>query len=438
MYNEIKECMICKSNLTQVLDLGMQFVVDFPKAKDETLLKAPLVLMKCTKCNLIQLKHAVSGERLYKKFWYRSGINEQMRDELLAIVQKASEIVELQNGDKVLDIGCNDGTLLGWYGGNVTTVGIDPCKELVEEGMQAKRMDIGISDFFSADVIKDIYKATGITGSPKFKIITSVAMFYDLPDPVQFLKDCKELMHDQGVLVIQMNYLVNMLKDTAFDFISHEHRAIYSLMTLQVAVEAADLTLQGVELSRSNGGSIRAFVTHNENNHFYASDVDARSALYQNMQLLKLTEMRIELDTVAPYVKFEKDIQTKMEKLRKFIGALDVDGKRVYVYGASTRGTALMQYLFKDSVCNLRGVAERDPNKFGRVMVGTWLPIMDEASVRSKADYMLCLPWHFRESIIKRESAWLDKGGVLLFPLPNPHVASAPKDVPEFVSQENI
>ena len=130
MYKELKECILCGSkDLSVTIDLGEQFVVDFVKEKDESLLKAPLTLMRCMECSLLQLKHRVNPDRLYRKFWYRSGINEQMRDELLAIVKKASATIELKDGDKVLDIGANDGTLLGWYPKGVTTFGVDPCKE---------------------------------------------------------------------------------------------------------------------------------------------------------------------------------------------------------------------------------------------------------------------------------------------------------------------
>jgi SAM-dependent methyltransferase len=438
MYQEIKECLICKSQLTEVFDLGMQFVVDFPEKKDESLLKAPLILMRCTKCSLIQLKHAVSGDRLYKKFWYRSGMNEQMRDELLAIVERASNAVELNRGDKVLDIGCNDGTLLGWFNRSVLTFGIDPCDSLVKEGLKNKRLDIGISDFFSAEKIKQVYSATGAPGVPKFKVITSVAMFYDLPDPVQFLKDCKELLHKEGVIVIQMNYLVSMLKDSAFDFISHEHRALYSAITLNSAVKLAGLEMQGIQFSSSNGGSIRAYVTHPEPSNFFAKDIDIRKEVYDTMQLLMLNELRLGLDKEDVYTRFAKTMEAKMSVVRKYISDAVATGKQVYAYGASTRGTSLMQYLYKAQECPLQGVAERDTNKYGRCMVGTWLPIMDEDRVRSKADVMLVLPWHFEESIRKRESKWLQGGGKLIFPLPDPRVITDAENTEPVLSTSKL
>lgn len=428
MYREIKKCILCHSELTQVLDLGNQYVVDFVKEKDEKLLKAPLVLMNCKGCNLIQMKYRVSPDRLYKKFWYRSGMNEQMKNELLAIVQKAQEVVELNNGDKVLDIGCNDGTLLGWYDKRITTVGVDPCDALVKEGLKAGKIDIGINDYFTKDAMKYLCKAVGVN-FVKFKIITAIAMFYDLEDPVEFLKDCKDVLHNEGVLIIQMNYLVSMLKDDAFDFICHEHLALYSVLTLEKAIKMAGLDLVGIELSSSNGGSIRAYVTHPGFDKFGINNHENKLWLSTNASFKMMEEMRMGLDRPDVYKAFEHRVAHKMSKLRTYLSELKDEGKEIYAYGASTRGTVLMQYLFNGMECFLKGVAERDEHKYGLKMVGTWLPIMPEEEVRNKATHMLVLPWHFESSIVKREKEWINqRKGKLIFPLPEPHLAQLYQD----------
>ena len=419
MYSEIKECIICKGQLSQVLDLGKQFVVDFVKERNEKLLQAPLVLMRCENCSLVQLKHRVNPDRLYKKFWYRSGINDQMKNELLAVVQHAQETVTLKPGDKVLDIGCNDGTLLGWYDKQVMTFGIDPCSSLVGEGMQEKRIDVGIADYFSADIVQSLSKMMNLP-NPKFKIITAVAMFYDIETPVQFLLDCKALLHDHGVLVIQMNYLGTMLKDTAIDNICHEHLAYYSVAALETAITKAGLELHGLEFSSSNGGSIRAYITHPEFSAF-CPDHDTKIRLIQNLQFTKLAETRTGLTTALPYTKFELEAQTKMAALRRTIDGFT--NKKIYAYGASTRGTVLIQYLFQHGGADkIIGVAERDSNKYGLKMVGTWWPIVDEETFRKDAEIALVLPWHFRDSILEREQEWLLKGGRMIFPLPVPQI----------------
>lgn len=433
MYKEITECILCNNtNFTDVFDLGNQYVVDFVKEVKIDALKAPLVLVMCNACHLIQLKYRVSQDRLYKKFWYRSGINEQMKDELLAIVQRAQRVVNIKQGDKVLDIGCNDGTLLGCYDSRTLTVGIDPCEELVLEGMKGKpkKIDIGITDYFSASAINNAMRLMGAGKDIKFKAITSVAMFYDVLTPVQFLKDCKELLDKEGVLIIQMNYIVNMLKDNAFDFICHEHAALYSVHTLQKAIEMAGLEFAGLELSNSNGGSIRAFITHKGFDRFCVDDHNYKLWLSTNLSMKLMDEMKMQLDTLTPYMIFQRNVKAQMFKLMDYLNTLAVNGSKIYVCGASTRGTVLLQYLYKISglgqdncPCPLLGVADRDEHKHGLKMMGSWLDIMPEDLVRSKATHMLVLPWHFKDSITKREQEWINGGGELIFPLPEVSVA---------------
>src|SRR5580692_1576941 len=419
MYSEIKECIICKGGLQEVLDLGNQYVVDFVKEKDDSLLKAPLTLMRCTKCSFIQLKHRVNQDRLYKKFWYRSGINEQMKTELAGIVDKAQTVIELALGDKVLDIGCNDGTMLGNYPKGVTTFGVDPCASLVEEGLKKGMIDVGIPDYFSESALLTVHKMLGIKQISKFKVITAISCFYDVTDPIQFLRDCKTLLHDEGVLIIQMNYLMTMLKDTAFDNICHEHVGYYSVSTLNEAVKLAGLEMQGVEESSCNGGSIRAYITHKGFDKFSIRHSGEKLWLVTKMDRLLIEEMKAGLHTDLPYKDFSLEIQFKMVKIRKMIGCTD----KPYVYGASTRGTVLMQTLCQSMFpSKFVGVAERDENKIGLKMVGTWLNIITENEFRNNAKHALILPWHFEKSIIRREEEWLSKGGKFIVPLPTPHV----------------
>ena len=433
MYEEMKSCIICNASLEQVFDLGEQYVVDFVSKPDDHLLKAPLVLMKCSNCHLIQLKHRVSPDRLYKKFWYRSGINESMKDELLRIVEHASRTVTLKPGDKVLDIGANDGTLLGWYDKSITTIGIDPCKELIEEGMKHKRIDFGISDYFSLETIGRMHKALAVP-LPRFKIITAISMFYDVDTPVQFLQDCKSVLHPEGVLVIQMNYLPSMLKYTAIDNVCHEHLAYYSLLALREAVQRAGLEMQGAEESTCNGGSVRAYITHPSFNTFATEDHGNKLWLNSKLTMMLVSEMRAGLDGMPAYHAFKARVDTVLDRIRTILS--QYKDKKVYAYGASTRGTVLTQLLFPGNADNdVLAVADRDENKIGKYMVGTWWKIVTEKEFREKANTALVLPWHFHESIVKREAEWINrKGGKMIFPLPEPYVMESILDTDQAVA----
>lgn len=409
-YKRLDNCISCgESHFSSVIDLGDQFVVDFvndPKAKS---LKAPLHLVRCVNCHLVQLTHQVNADRLYKKFWYRSGINESMRQALRDVAATANLCVWPKKGDKVLDIGCNDGTLLELYPDKLITVGVDPAADLVDEAVTKGRADIGIKDYFKKERL--------IAFAP-FKIITAISMFYDLSEPLQFLKDCQELLDEDGVLIIQMNYLKTMLDDTAFDNICHEHLTYYSLLTMCDLVERAGLEVNGADLNSVNGGSIRIFITQ-KGKSLHGMPVDKQVRLHANKMALLVDEQEAGLDTDKPYRKFAREVTAICQAIRDYI----MPQEDVYVYGASTRGSTLMQTLNLPAGV-IKGAAERDENKLGLYTVGTNIPIFAEEFCRQQASTFLVLPWHFMETIKRREDAWLANGGTMLVPLPKPYILS--------------
>ena len=395
-----------------MFNLGDQYVVDFVPSQDENLFKAPLALARCVHCGLVQLMHSVDRERLYKKFWYRSSTNESMREALHGIVSKACSVAYISEGDTVLDIGANDGQLLGWYDGTVKTVGIDPCGELIEEGLKKQRMDVGIKDFFSLEAIKPF---------GPYKAITSVAMFYDLEDPVGFLKDCAQVLKKDGVIIVQMNYLTTMLSNYAVDNICHEHLTYFSMSTMKDCADRAGLEVAGAEMNEVNGGSFRVYLTHKGSGLYGVSTGDQVSMFSKSLVMVH-EEKNMGLDNPATYAAFGGAVKEKFAALSKYLIREAEQGEKIYVCGASTRGTVLLQLLdLPDGV--LLGVAERDTTKVNLHMVGaTWPKIYPEDYVRGKATQMLLLPWHFQDAIFTREIEWLKKGGKLIVPLPEPIV----------------
>jgi hypothetical protein len=409
---EKMECRACGEPFSGpvLLNFGVHAIVDFVKEGERGRGKAPLELVQCTSCGLVQLKHTVDANVLYKKFWYRSSINPQMRDALRDIVECAQVKVNLQPDDAVCDIGSNDGELLLNYPRIIHKVGFEPAEELAAEssgkflGLRDEHFEI-IPRYFNA------IEALAANKSKLYKIVTAIAMFYDLDDPKDFLFDVKSILAEDGVFIVQMNYLGLMVRNLAFDNIGHEHLCYYSLAALKGLVDEVGLELFDVELNEVNGGSIRAYIGHRGRR-----DVD------QTVNQLLLSES-LQLSEVA-IKSFASRVTSTTSILLHFLKCLKVAGKTVYAYGASTRGMTLLQCLFKNERVTdyLVAVAERDTKKFGKVMAGLNLPICSELEARHAADYMLVLPYHFWGSIREREKEWMSSGGRFIIPLPFPRV----------------
>lgn len=402
-------CRSCGSSLYPLLSLGNQYVSNFVDGPLEKYLKAPLELVLCDQssggCGLLQLKHTVRPELMFTRYWYLSGINEAMIAALQNVARKAEQMVELSEGDVVLDIGCNDGTLLRSYGPrDVKLVGFEPARNLISLA------EVGttkiINDFFNFESFEKHFGG-------RAKIITSIAMFYDLDNPNKFVEDIARCLDPQGVWVVQMSYLPSMLEQNAFDNICHEHLEYYSMMALRNLLERHHLGIFDVELNDVNGGSFRVYVKH-ANSRLPRGDEDSSSRLKEVDEL----EKSLGLDRREPYEKFRLRVQGLKKKLHDFIKAETQQGKTIYVYGASTKGNTLLQF------CNLnhrliKAAADRNPAKWGKKTVGTLIPIISEEQARAdKPDYFLILPWHFLRVFRQREQVYLRSGGKFIVPLP--------------------
>lgn len=417
MHKEWTSCRVCQSSpLTPILSLGNQYVVDFLVKMEDicSCQKVPLELVMCPRCSLVQLKHSVDPTSLFTHFWYRSGINEQMRAALQEVVDKAKWIVGLTASEdyQVLDIGANDGTLLGLYPKNfrIYKVAVEPAGNIPVENAQ-----LVVRDFFKRGLPQ-------LQGH-KFQIITAIAMFYDVDDPAEFLVAAKELLADTGVLVIQMNYLARMLGQCAFDNISHEHVCYYSLTTLKFITDRVGLHIVDVSINDVNGGSFRIYLT--KGSKPAGLTVEESNAGQKRVEAMLKAEQQAGLSSVITYRLFERRVNEVLSKLTFLDTILADEDEAVYLYGASTRGSTLMQLMCERQPgfeMYIKGAAERDPKKYGRLMVGTGIRIFPENYCRADATYFLVLPWHFKESILQRERCWgnLSVNGKLVFPLPVP------------------
>ncbi|MCL4786989.1 MAG: methyltransferase domain-containing protein [Verrucomicrobia bacterium] len=413
-------CRICGSRaLTPVVSLGEQYIAGSfagPDGKPPVQRRIPLDLVRCDPgqdqeaCGLVQLRHSVPPRILYRAYFYRSGVNQTMRDHLAGISQMAEDTVKLQAGDLVVDIGCNDGTLLNSYRTKgLRKLGIDPATNIIEHARKSGLQVV--NDFFSADALRSVYP------DEKAKVITSIAMFYDLENPHKFVSDIKTSLHERGIWILELSYLPLMLKMNSFDTICHEHLEYYSLAPMERLFAEHDLEVVDVTLNDINGGSFRIAVGHKGK---VAPSAEARD----RVQTLRLQEFELALDTDAPYAEFRKNIETIRKDLRAFLAKAKKQKKLVHGYGASTKGNTILQYCGVTPDL-MPAVADRNPVKWGSYTIGTNIPIIsEEDSRKKKPHYYVTLPWHFMTEFKKREADFLKRGGKFVSPMPEVHVVS--------------
>ena len=391
-------CRGCGGSLTDTVEMGDQWVIDFvEKPHHTTRPKAPLILSRCRDCTLVQLRHTVHPSYLYDTFWYRSGINELMRAALADVTAAATERVALREGDAVLDIGCNDGTLLASYRvPGLVRVGFDQSPAILAEA--EGKAEVLVPAYFDAS------RALAVRGG--YRVITAIAMFYDLEDPHDFLAQVARCLARDGLFIIQMNYLPAMLEENAFDNICHEHLCYYSLSTLRPILAAHGLAVTDVEENAVNGGSFRIYIEHEA----------ARRPASPRVAAMLAREQAVHPETPDTLEAFAGRVKRICGLLRE---ELTRAPRPVFLYGASTRGSTLVQALAL-SPDTVVGAAERDPRKYGRYTVGSWIPIVPEEDARARARTFLVLPWHFWAGIRERERAWLAGGGTFVLPLPWP------------------
>lgn len=406
-------CRVCSSPIDPILSLGDQYVSTFLAPEQPDGPKAPLQLVLCRKCRLLQLRHTVPGDVMYENYWYRSGTNQTMRDALADISRTAANLVHLQAGDSVLDIGCNDGTLLASYAvPGVYKIGFDPAQNLAAFSRKAAdKILVGFFDagrFLSEPGLRDL----------RPKVVTSIAMFYDLEDPQKFVADIRQVMHPDGLWIVQMSYLPLMLTQNDFGNICHEHLEYYSLQSLEYLLGLQGFAIVDAQLNDVNGGSMRAYIRNRTADPNAFGDEAYRKQAAHRLSALRENEAKLGLDSMTPYREFAERVQEIKQRVSGFVKDQVEHKKKVFVYGASTKGNTMLQYFGLDSSV-INAAAERNPDKWGMVTVGTRIPIISEAAARAaKPDYFLVLPWHFIEEFKVRESEYLSSTGKFIVPLP--------------------
>lgn len=411
LYRRIAECRLCGSaHLGPVLDLGTQALTGiFPKSRSDVVPAGPLELAQCRGCALVQLAHNYDLSQLYgETYGYRSGLNQSMVRHLRAKVERIASLVALAPGDLVLDIGANDSTLLQAYPDRgLELVGVDPSgPKFARFYPPHVRL---IPEFFDAKLLAQRYPGR------KAKVVTSIAMFYDLEQPQRFVDEVASVLAEDGIWVFEQSYLPAMLDTTSYDTVCHEHLEYYALAQVKRMLDAAGLKIVDLEFNDVNGGSFSVTAARRAAPYPEASDAVAAA---------RADEERRRLGDPATYERFAERTRAHKAALLALLERLKADGRTVLGYGASTKGNVMIQYCGIDERL-VPCIAEVNEDKFGAFTPGSRIPIVSEAEARArKPDCFLVFPWHFRPSILERERRYLAAGGRLIFPLPYLEIVS--------------
>ena len=391
---KIKKCRLCNNNqLKQIYNFGNHFVSNFVnKSSINKGIKAPLNLVYCKKCHLLQLEHSAPQEIMYKKFyWYKSGITKTMRDGLKELYQDIKKNCNIKQGEVILDIGANDGTFLKYFKKDkIITIGCEPANNLKNE--LKRNCDYMINDFWHTKHMKKIPAK-----HQKLKVISAIGMFYDLEDPSEFIKHAADALDDDGIFVAQLMCSHSMFKTNDLGNICHEHLEYYSYNSLKYLFEKNGLKIFKMTENKINGGSYRIYCKKN----------------------IKKSIKYKEQANYSEIIKFVKRVKQNKEKTVNFIKENVKRGKKIFIYGASTKGNTLLQYYGLTNK-EIPFAAERTKTKWGKYTIGSGVKILSEEKARKlKPDYFFVMPYGFIKEFIKREKKWLKSGGKFLLPYPS-------------------
>jgi NDP-4-keto-2,6-dideoxyhexose 3-C-methyltransferase len=407
------KCRICNHEAERVFSLGELYLSNFTKegtTKDSP--KGDLTLCFCENCGLLQLENTSPPSLMYGKYWYRSGTNDTMREALSDVVSSIKKLVPLEKDDVWLDIASNDGTLLSYVGKDAIRVGIDPADDTYKN-VALNHADSIIQNYFTLDNYKG-----GKYGDRKAKVVTCIAMFYDLDNPHSFLDDVYEVMEDDGLFVLQLSYTPLMIQQLAFDNICHEHVCYYSLTSLDYLLGMHGLRIVDCEFNIVNGGSVRVYVMKKDAAPHFQNAPYRDVANYRIQSAINYEDIEGFTCAGTYSLEFYPTINQLRKDVVDFIQQEILKGKSVGAYGASTKGQTLLQWFGLNNTL-IKAIADRSPYKWGLKTVGTDIPIISEEQIRKEhPDYLLILPWHFCSEFVKRESEYLKLGGKFIVPCP--------------------
>ena len=396
--------------MQELFSLGELYVSDFLAEGEEP--RGPKIELKLLLDDngAVRLEKTAASDLMWGRYWYRSGVNATMKNELKSIVDSIAHVMKLKENDIWIDIASNDGTLLSAVRNDMIRIGIDPADDTFKIESE-KHADLIIQDYFSAKIFSE-----SKFGNFKAKVVTSIAMFYDLERPDSFIQDVGKVLDDNGLWVLQLSYSPLMLQQLAFDNILHEHFYYYSLFNIKELFRQNGFKIVDCQLNDVNGGSFRVYAMKESGDETQFATRPYRDVCNFRIEALLAYEKTLCLDVVETWIRFYENINELKTKTVSFIKEVRANGKKVYGYGSSTKGNTLLQYFGLDNTL-IDKIADRSPYKWGLRTVGTNIPICSEAEMRNdNPDYLLILPWHFCKEFLSRETEFLKRGGKFIVP----------------------
>jgi len=376
-------CRVCKGkNLQKVISLGMTPPANAFLKKEDLSKKEdffPLVTHYCNDCNFVQLLDIVSPELLFKDYIYVSSTSPVFVEHFKELAQNVIKKFKLQKNSLIVDIGSNDGILLKPFKEqNMIVLGVDPAEKIA-----ALATKIGIQtlpEFFTPTLAKKITKEKG-----KAKIVSATSVFSHIDDLDGFIEGVKELLDEDGVFIIEVYYLLELIEKNLFDTIYHEHLSYFTLKTMSKLLERLGMQIFDVEITQTHGGSLRVFAQKKNGPH----------KVQASLKSFLKNESDKKLDDISTYTNFSKKIQSNKKELVELLSTLKAQGKKIVGYGAPAKGNTLLNY-FGIGTELLDHIIDDSTWKQALLTPGKHIPVYGfEQLSKHRPDYILILAWNF-------------------------------------------
>lgn len=406
-YQIVDACRSCGwPHLTTVLDLGATPLANALlherdlSREEETY---PLRVALCENCSLVQLTITVSPEKLFGEYAYFSSVSQTVVDNARDIARRLTAARKLNSQRLVVEVASNDGYLLKHYQEmGVEVLGIDPAKNVADA---AKKAGVPtVCDFFGYHLAMMLSSTVG-----QAAVIHANNVLAHVADQHDVVAGFRAMLADDGILSVEVPYVVDLVEKCEFDTIYHEHLCYFSLTAIKRLFFGEGLAIIDVERIPIHGGSLRVFAVKSS-----SLDQDV------GMRVTQLLNEEASLGVASPefYESLEKHIETIESDLVSFLQHARDNKERVWAYGASAKGATLLN-VFGITDANIECVVDASPAKQGLYMPGSHLPIVPPSRLSEEMpDYALLLAWNHAEEIVRRESEYLQKGGMMVVPVP--------------------